>query len=419
LFLSYSRIVEIGIIQGLPAIFLHVQLAVGILALIALVGSQRLLNWVSAKEGKCLLLFTAWMFLGISFSIWRFHSLSVFVNNWLESLLVFMLVTGFCVTTRALRMVVYAVGLATFCLSLLALAFGSLASGRLYLLPVGKYSNPNDLALVLLVGLPFLWLLTRRGSGLGLRTLVWTCAGIVVIWVVLQTGSRGGFVALLGMTLISFIRASLGTRLILITVALVLIPCMLILMPSSIKVRYATLIGSGEELDPGEMQAEFAVSSQENRLFLLQKSLLFTARRPIFGGGAGTFTVMVMHEFQALNIVGAHRESHNTYTQISSELGIPALLFFATAVIGNFKRLSRAIRSQISDWPLGTAILVSLIGWSISALFNSIAYDGYAPLLLGLSVAFIRLSQEPSNSGEQVASQSEQGVPFAPLRGWR
>lgn len=419
LFLSYSRIVEIGIIKGLPAVFLHVQLVIGILALVALVGSQRLLNWVSSKEGKYLLLFTAWMLLGIPFSVWRTHSLSVFLNNWLESFLVFMLVTGFCITTQSLRIVVYTVGLGTFCLSLLALAFGSLASGRLYLLPVGKYSNPNDLALVLLVGLPFLWLITRYERRLGIRTLVWSAACLAVIWIVLQTGSRGGFVAMLGMTLISFMRASLGTKLILITVVLVLIPCMLLLMPSSIKARYATLIQNGEEIDPSESQAEFAVSSEENRLLLLQKSLVFTVRRPVFGGGAGNFTVMVMHEFEALHIVGAHRESHNTYTQISSELGIPALLFFVAAVVGNIRRLSRAIRAKIFDSALGTAILLSLIGWTISAFFNSIAYDGYAPLLLGLSVAFIRISTRLSDSEGPIESQGQQVSDFAPLRAGR
>lgn len=419
LFLSYSRIVEIGIIKGLPSIFLHVQLVIGILTLLALVGSQKLLNWISAKEGKYLLLFTAWMLLSIPFSVWRTHSLSVFLNNWLESFLVFMLVVGFCSTISTLRIVVYTVGLATFCLSLFALAFGSLASGRLYLLPVGKYSNPNDLALVLLVGLPFLWLLTRREHGIRIRTLVWTAACLVLIWVVLQTGSRGGLVALLGMTLISFTRSSLGTKLFLITVVVILIPSMLLLMPGSIKARYATLLENGEEIDSTERQAEFAVSSEENRLFLLQKSLVFTARRPIFGGGAGNFTVMVMNEFEALHIIGAHRESHNTYTQISSELGIPALIFFVAALAGNIKRLSRATKAQISDAPLGTAILVSLIGWSISAFFNSIAYDGYAPLLLGLSVAFIRLSQGPSDVAEPVVPPGKRGTALTPLRGLR
>jgi O-antigen ligase len=417
LFLSYSRIVEIGIIKGLPSIFLHVQLVIGIFTLFALVGSQKLLHWFSAREGKYLLLFTGWMLLGIPFSVWRSHSLFVFLNSWLESFLVFVLVTGFCLTARALKIVVYSVGVATFCLSLLAFAFGSFASGRLYLLPVGKYSNPNDLALVLLVGLPFLWLLSRAGIGIG--TVVWTAACLAVVWVVLQTGSRGGLVAMMGMMLISFIRASLGTKLILTTAAVVLIPCVLLLMPNSIKARYATLLQSGEEIDSSESQAEFAVSSEENRVFLFQKSLLFTARQPVLGGGAGTFTVMLMHEMEALHISGAHRESHNTYTQISSELGIPALLFFLAALAGNLRRLTRAIKIQISEKPLGIAILLSLIGWSISAFFNSIAYDGYAPLLLGLSVAFARLSQDPGKAIDPVLSQGSQNAALATSRGWR
>ncbi|HUI77500.1 MAG TPA: O-antigen ligase family protein [Bryobacteraceae bacterium] len=419
LFFSYSRIVEIGIIKGLPAIFLHVQLVIGILAVIALVGSQRLLNWLSTKEGKYLLLFTAWMFLGIPFSVWRTHSLAIFLTRWVESFLVFTLVTGFCLTTRSLRAVVYTVGLASFCLSLAALAFGSLDTGRLYLLPVGKYSNPNDLALVLLVGLPFLWLLAKSERGMGIGTLVWSGACAAIVWVVLQTGSRGGLVAMLVMVLISFVKASLGKKLILVGVVLTIIPCMFLLMPSSIKARYATLLENGEEIDPSERQAEFAVTSQENRLFLLEKSLLFTARRPIFGGGAGTFTVMIMHEFEDLHITGAHRESHNTYTQISAELGIPALIFFIAALMGNIRRLSRSIGSQLADKPLGIAILLSLLGWCVSAFFNSIAYDGYAPLLLGLSVAFIRVSQEPAGSVEDSSSLAKQPVynPLARLAG--
>jgi len=401
LFLTYSRIVEIGIIKGLPGIFLHVQLVIGGVAVIILVGSQRFMNWVSTKDGKYLLCFTGWMLVGIPFSVWRSHSVSILLNNWLESFLVFALIVGFCLTVRTIKIVVYTVGLATFCLSLSALLFGSLDSGRLYFLPVGKYSNPNDLALVLLVGLPFLWRFSIRQRGLGIRTVFGIAACALVIWIVLQTGSRGGLVALAGMLLIWFLRAPLNTKVALAAVVLLLVPCALVLMPNSVRARYATLVESEEDLDSGERQVEYAVSSQENRLFLFQKSLLFTARRPVLGGGAGNFTVMLMHEMEDLHITGAHRESHNTYTQISSELGIPALVFFLLALGCNIRRLRRAIRDSVIDRPLGVAILVSLIGWSISAVFNSIAYDGYAPLLLGLSLAFARATQIPGNAAGQ------------------
>src|SRR5262249_47788859 len=87
------------------------------------------------------------------------------------------------------------------------------------------------------------------------------------------------------------------------------------------------------------------------------------------------------------------RASHNSYTEVSSETGIPGLLLYMAAIWASFRN-AWAIRKRGAADPTGVAsalgitLLISLVGVCVNEAFSSIAYLAFLPLLMGLSVAF-------------------------------
>jgi len=74
---------------------------------------------------------------------------------------------------------------------------------------------------------------------------------------------------------------------------------------------------------------------------LLLDSIEVTLKHPIFGIGPGQFADHNWHRRKDAGLPTIFNVTHNTYTQISSEVGIPGLIIFLGLLISVF----RAIRS--------------------------------------------------------------------------
>ncbi len=115
-------------------------------------------------------------------------------------------------------------------------------------------------------------------------------------------------------------------------------------------------------------------------------------------------------QFQTYNPSGREepwREAHNAWLQVASELGTGGLLIFAVIVGSGFvagvkanRALRRARRTrdrrskESAGWiarrePLelySAALVASLTGWLIAAMFASVAYYWTLYLVLGLAI---------------------------------
>src|SRR5207249_4894978 len=76
---------------------------------------------------------------------------------------------------------------------------------------------------------------------------------------------------------------------------------------------------------PASMAAASAKESADDHFAALDQSIRYTLEYPIFGLGLGNFGVASGTD---VGRPEAWRTTHNTYTQISSEAGIPALMLF-------------------------------------------------------------------------------------------
>ena len=179
-----------------------------------------------------------------------------------------------------------------------------------------------------------------------------------------------------------------------------------------------------------EANDDIAESAQESsflRQHLLQQSLKLTIEHPIFGLGPGIFAVGEADLAKSEGEAALWHVSHNSYTQVSSEMGIPGLLLYLAGLGATFLNIFR-FRAQSGTDPtgrtsaMGLALLLSLVGLCVNLGFSSNAYFSYLPLLMGLSVVFqksLQLQRERDSPAwtvpEPVAGlQSRTQVPARP-----
>jgi O-antigen ligase len=248
------------------------------------------------------------------------------------------------------------------------------------------FSDPNDLALNLCVVLPFCAAMVFSTRNLAMK-LLWTAVVLAAIVLIATTESRGGFLAVV-VVLIAMWRRFRLTGPTKIMAAIVLIVAIIAGLASvgtsSYFGRMHTIVNTDE--DKG--------GSAQSRRALLIESIQLTITHPLFGVGPGQFT----------EVSGSWHITHNTYTQFSSEAGIPALVLFVFLLRRAFKNLrldKYAPRTQA--WYVNNALYCGMLGYLVGAFFLSTTYWFMPYLMVAYSVAARNLTSEslPINAAEQ------------------
>jgi O-antigen ligase len=91
--------------------------------------------------------------------------------------------------------------------------------------------------------------------------------------------------------------------------------------------------------------------------------------------------------------------THNTYTQVSSESGIPGFIFFVSAIIACIRMNYRvykqtALIKGLEDYAaVSLCMLLSIIAFSANAFFDQQAYTFPLPIIAGVSTATYLLAR--------------------------
>jgi O-antigen ligase len=167
------------------------------------------------------------------------------------------------------------------------------------------------------------------------------------------------------------------------------------------RARYTTMFG-GSAGESEEVE-QSALESRNNRLALLKESIRFTILNPVFGVGPGVYEAYAADVAVSEGRRGHWQVTHNTYSQISSEAGIPALIFWLGALLGCIKATRQIYKANGYGNPeagrLAYAMFLTLIAFAITAIFDSVVYQMYFPTLAGLTVALVN-----SVSGERATA---------------
>jgi O-antigen ligase len=247
-------------------------------------------------------------------------------------------------------------------------------------------------------------------------TVVVRLAAIVMVlastYLILRTASRGGMIALVIGCIVFFVQATSRQRL----VAALLIPLCAVgaiaLLPRQTLNRL-TSFSSTEATDNDE-----AVQSRNTREYLVRRSLEFTREHPVFGVGVGQFSSYEGHVSTQSGQRGSWHVTHNTYTQVSSECGIPALLFFLGAIFVTFRTLHRTKRRALAagHQDIATAAKCLIMGFAsfcTAVIFLSLAYTLYFPLMTGIALAMQFAADRELKARSRDAVAPQRYIPVA------
>lgn len=253
----------------------------------------------------------------------------------------------------------------------------------------GLFGNTNDMALHFVMMTPLVIAL-----GIGTSSKIWKivyfASAALFVGANMVTFSRGGFIGLMAVAVVLAWKLGRKHRLNVTVASIVVGGLVMVAAPGNYGLRMLSIFVPG--LDNG---------SSDQRRELLERSLLVTARNP-WGIGIGNFPIVGIHDHQ----------THNAFTQVSSELGILGLVAYMVFIISPFRKL-RAIErtlftSQDHAWfyYLSIGLQASIVGYLVSSFFASVAYNWFIYYLLAYAVAFRRIY-----AVETGALEDAEGVP--------
>lgn len=352
----------------------------GVLALVAFLLSLDQIRQRLPREVIFVVLLTGQLFLTVPMSsVWRGGALNTTLD--FAKVVLVVLVMVMAVNTLArLRQLLFIQAASVAAISAVAVWKGRVLGGRLEGVLNGNYSNSNDLAVSIVISLPLCLALLYLSKSAVWRA-AWALAMAIMAYATLLTGSRAGFIALaVAVSVCLWEFAIRGRRMYLVALAAGLGAILLISSGSTLGDRLRETFSSG---DPS---SSTAYTSSQQRQQLLWRSLEITAKHPLFGVGPGNFPI----------VSGSWHVTHNSYTQMSSEGGIPALIFYVTILWYGFRNLERTRKFSTGNAQvklLAGALRASLAGFVVGSVFASYAYQFFPYFLVAYTTVLLRIAR--------------------------
>ena len=273
-------------------------------------------------------------------------------------------------------------------IALVALLKGHLILGRLEGTLRGNYSDPNDLAIAIILSLP-LCLALLFLSRSRLRKASWALAMLVMLYAVFMTGSRGGFIALIVTAAVLLWEFAIRGRRHYLSVLAALVGLIVWQFSSgTLAERFKGALNGTE-------------SSAEAHQELFWRSLEVTTEHPVFGVGPGNFE----------QVSGSWHVTHNSFTQMSAEGGVPALILYIAILWSGFKNIRAAKRyakGHRDTTLMAKALHASLIGYVIGSCFLSVSYAFFPYFLVAYTTALFSVAKKYTAVTRQHKSLSQE-----------
>jgi O-antigen ligase len=199
------------------------------------------------------------------------------------------------------------------------------------------------------------------------------------------------------------LRGSVRGRLVAVAIVLTLLVAVA-LAPQILWQRLGTILDSSGIYS--DQVAASAAESQEDHIAVLTRSIRYTLEHPVFGLGLGNFQVA---SGTWLNQPSAWVGTHNTFTEVSSEAGIPALVMFVVLLLTAMRNMRRVSRTRVTSAGMelnlmARATLASLLAFAFGAFFVHLAYEYYFFYQVAIAAAIRRLATTglPSSADRQM-----------------
>jgi len=369
------------------------------------------------RELILVLLLTTWFILGIPFAFYRTGSLMALIQIWVRTLLFFFLLIQTLTSVSRIRKILWAVLLS----ELMATSASILMQGKEASEAGERLAGVNQgllgwnfLGITVAVTLPYVAFLyiSRRSA---LRTSLLLVVLVLAMWMLVLTASRGGFLGIIFSMATTwwFVMRNSSRGRAAGFLLLMFFGVALMKAPDIFWLRMQTIWADSESTV--NIASESAEESARGRQFLLERSIEYTLQNPVFGLGLGGFPV---YNGNQLRRPDAWMGTHNTFTQLSSEGGIPALLLFL-ALFGTVLRRMKRASDELKNDPLiselrllARATFASALAFAFGGFFAHLAYEFLFYYVVGISAAIWLIAQQSAEvSRSRIGSLDAVTVP--------
>jgi O-antigen ligase len=407
IFLITGRLLDVS-----PIAFMRIPLMMLILLVMMVVAKGGFQHSFASSMTKYFAAFTAWVVVCFPFSSWRAGSMPS-VQWQLQAFAIYIIVVQLVRTRTDWQKVAGAYAYATLIAALLSFRMGVNIQGRVSL-PGGTLADPNEFALTLVIGLPFWWFKASRATGF--RKVAFLLATVPLFAAFSRAGSRSGMLALGVLFLFAFLFAQGSQKLMIAFGAGLALIAASFLLPDYLKARYLTFFSpqaSNLDAKTRERLGSDIASSEERKALLIQ-SIQMTFHHPIVGVGPGDFSFVSWDERKATTGAGGESlVSHNTYTQVSSETGLPGFFFFSMTVVLAFRSVLADYR-RLKDADLEFSRFARYLVCTCGALFVGIFFlsVGYTHMLGVIFALATSLHYIAQRSGDAVTAPAASTPPW-------
>jgi len=357
---------------------------------------------IMTTESVLMVIFFGFVLFSVPMSMWAGGSTKFITEIFWKLLLIFFLVVNTVRTVERLRITVLAIFFAMLYMSGNAiydtltgqnLIRGFRATG----VGEGMLGDPNDLAMALVIILPFALTMAILAKS-AIMKLAFAGSTGLLLWGIILTYSRGG---MLGLIPTGFTFAWLAGRRRRFSAFMLFIFCALagfFLAPKSYQDRIATIFNMEED----------ETGSASERLDLIKTGFRIISENPVLGVGAFCFEIA-----DGATHSGHWRVAHNTYIEVTAEVGVIGGLIFICNLILAFVRTHRLSKACIGlpghrdlmYWCY--ALTSSMVGYGVCAFFLSHQYTWDYYYLIAFSVVLQRIAGSQGLWEEVRAGQEE------------
>lgn len=246
---------------------------------------------------------------------------------------------------------------------------------------IGLLANPNELAMVMAITVPWTLWAREKARSVALRTALLTAFGLQVAAVIV-THSRGGALGLLAAVLAAAVLSPRRGRA--FALGALATAAVIVFAPSSFWERTGTI--SSYETD----------ASARGRLQTWEAGRRALEDRPLLGVGAGNY-VEAWNRYMARNVRERAYASHNLWMQVVVELGWLGLAAFASMLLLLVRGLWRA-RGFADGGGEARALLASLLAVIVCGQTGGYAFNWFFWMLLGVAGAVVACTARRSTT---------------------
>ncbi len=245
----------------------------------------------------------------------------------------------------------------------------------------GVFWDRNALAMIFVVTLPLVFFTALEKKNIYVRIGL-AAIFLVLVHAILITWSRGGFIGMAVVLLFCFLKTP--KKLLTVALLIVFIPIFFRLWGVESRERVASAFLDEEERD----------ASAQGRIEAWVGGLGMMEARPIVGFGFGNYGEYASYYNPSAK---PKRVAHSSFLQIGAENGVGAMICFILLIFVSMWNLQKLMRYYKNKDPTLSAysnmIFVSILGYSICAIFLSIEQFEPFYFLVGLTAGLKKLKQ--------------------------